>query len=210
MIRYAALTFIVSKLRGIVCCSHLLCTYGSVCCPHLLCTQAAQELHLRLRLPPLHPKHAAEIKRMVAGMGHLFAGPAGSDAQLLHFQVDLNPQGVGPKHCAAESHAGCHQADGIEDWDSAPATLLRPTLVSSSSSSKGSKVSCLLLDHVSGRLWSGCDDGRVNCWRVAPVAASGGPLEVHWAHSWLAHNGKVKCMALTPWGRLYTGEWCLC
>ena len=143
---------------------------------------------------------------MTAGMGHLFTGPAGPEAQLLHFQVNLNPQGVGPRHCAGGS-GGISQATVNEDWDSAPATLLRPTMAEGSSSSKGCRVSCMLLDHVSGRLWSGCDDGRVHCWRVAPVAASGGPPEVQWVHSWLAHNGKVKCMALTPWGRLYTGEW---
>jgi hypothetical protein len=48
--------------------------------------QAQQrELSAQIRLPPLHPKTAAPLTTLAAGLGCLFAGPVGEGGQILQW-----------------------------------------------------------------------------------------------------------------------------
>lgn len=89
-----------------------------------------------------------------------------------------------------------------EDWDSAPAAELVPRLaaIDPDAALGRSSVTCLAAHAPSGRLWAGTSDGKVHCWQVP-----GGGGAARWAHAWAAHGGKVKAMAVSPWGRLFTG-----
>jgi hypothetical protein len=93
-----------------------------------------------------------------------------------------------------------------EDWDSAPCAELVPRASPLDGSPGGAAakgaVSCLVAHPPSGRVWAGTNDGRVHCWLVA-----GGGVAAKWQHSWAAHGGRVKAMAVSAWGRLFTGEW---
>lgn len=63
-------------------------------------------------------------------------------------------------------------------------------------------MTCLAAHPPSERLWAGTSDGRMHCWRVP----EGGGGVARWLHSWRAHDGKIKGIAATPWGRVFTGD----
>lgn len=147
-----------------------------------------QELGAQIRLPPLNRKATAPLKHLAAGMGSLFAGPVDDASLLLQWAPSASgstlPMGGTP-------HKG-------EDHDSAAAAALGLG-PSAGPGSKG-RVSCVLFGAVPGRLWAGGGDGRVHCWSVAGDGSAARLL-----HSWEAHSGKVKGIALSPCGRLFTG-----
>lgn len=126
-------------------------------------------------------------------MGSLFAGPVEDTSLLLQWAPNASghtlPIGGTP-------YKG-------EDHDSAAAAALGlgHHSGSSSSSSSKSRVGCVLFGAVPGRLWAGSADGRVHCWAVA-----GDGCAARLLHSWEAHSGKVKGIALSPCGRLFTGR----
>jgi hypothetical protein len=172
------------------------------CLPTAL--QISQNLHLWLRLPPLNPKAAAPLKRLTAGSGHLFAGPAGNEGQLLHWSPRLDDASTLPAGAAP-----CR----TEDWDSAPAGELQPSSGSwSDGSSSKMAASAMCVDAAAGRLWCGFEDGSVHVWMVeaaAVAAAAGGhgsaAQTAVWLNGWKAHNGKVRSIVFTPAGHLFTG-----
>jgi hypothetical protein len=151
-----------------------------------------QELGAQIRLPPLNPKATAALKHLSAGMGALFAGPVDDATLLLQWNTSSSGSSL-PMGGAAYRQ---------EDHDSAAAAALGQGHlpgIGSSSSSK-SRVSCVVFGPVPGRLWAGCADGRVHCWDVGGDGAAARLL-----HSWEAHSGKIKGIALSPCGRLFTG-----
>ncbi|KAF8071307.1 IP5P13 [Scenedesmus sp. PABB004] len=163
---------------------------------------AVQELNAQIRLPPLNPKAAAPLKLLAAGLGSLFAGPAGDAGQLLQWTPSEGggtlPRGAG-RPCASEDH------------DSAAAAELAPHPVGGfdagfggppgGGAGKASRVTCLALAPGPARLWAGTSDGVVHCWSLDD---DGGVARL--LHSWLAHNGKIKALAVSPAGRLFTGS----
>ncbi len=177
-----------------------------------------EELHMQVRLAPLHPKASAPIKHLAAGLGCLFAAPSLEPGGMLQWGMKAHDhQAAGSAASSPASSkaslprnydvvpglpAGGTQAPG-EDWDSAPCAGVSPQpALQSIREGKPPRVSCLLLDAGSGRLWAGCDDGRVCCWGVETGKAA------RCQHSWVAHRGsKVKALVLTPWGKVITGGW---
>lgn len=152
-----------------------------------------QQLHARLRLPPLNPKASPPLKLLASGLGSLVAGPAGEGGELLQWA---------PSEAGTTLPRGGH-ACAREDHDSAACAELRPVLCDGGGAgSAGSKcrVSCLLLAPGPGWLWAGCTDGTVHCWALGHDGAA-----ARWIHAWVAHSGKVKALAVTPSGRLLTG-----
>ncbi|GFR43882.1 hypothetical protein Agub_g5011, partial [Astrephomene gubernaculifera] len=95
-----------------------------------------------------------------------------------------------------ELPAGPGVQRAAEDWDSAPAAaLVLPPGVSDS------PVTCMLVDPAGGSMWTGHKDGKVVRWSVWPGRVAS------YEHHWKAHNrSKVTCLALTPWGELWTGS----
>lgn len=150
-----------------------------------------RELGAQIRLPPLNPKGTAPLKHLAAGMGSLFAGSVADASLLLQWCPSTSgstlPMGGSPSR--------------NEDHDSAAAAALGPGQYASSGSK--CRVSCVLFGSVSGRLWAGCADGKVYCWELA-----GDGSVARLLHSWEAHSGKVKGIALSPSGRLFTGAHC--
>ena len=163
---------------------------------------AEKQLSALLRLAPLRPKAAAPLKRLLLLNGCLFGAPAGDGAQLLQWCVGRALRGA-----AAGGSGGSTLPDGArrapsEDWDSAPCALLETRLaaIDPDAAAAKSAVTCLAGHAPSGRVWAGTSDGRVHCWQVA------GPGEpARWLHAWVAHVGKVKAVAVSPWGRVFTG-----
>jgi WD40 repeat protein len=149
-----------------------------------------QELGAQIRLPPLNPKATAPLKHLAAGMGSLFAGPV-DDASLL---LQWSPSSSGSTLPIGGS------AHRREDHDSAAAAALGSGSQHGSASSSKGRVSCVLFGAVPGRLWAGCADGKLLCWEAA-----GDGSVARLLHSWEAHSGKVKGLALSPSGRLFTG-----
>eukprot|EP00775_Hariotina_reticulata_P006490 gene6490-6717_t len=167
---------------------------------HFSSQQAGErQLNAQIRLPPLNAKNAAPLKVLAAGLGSLFAGPVDDAGQL--FQWAPSPSGATLPHGAAPA--------AREDHDSAACAELKPlksldiasTAGAAFGSTKGSRVSCMLFGPGPGRLWCGCSDGTIYCWVLTPGGGA-----ARWLHSWVAHNSKVKAMALSPSGRLYTGS----
>jgi hypothetical protein len=177
-------------------------TYRDLQRVYVSALQISQNLHLWLRLPPLNPKAAAPLKRLAAGRGHLFAGPAGSEGQLLHWSPRLDDASTLP--------AG-GKACRTEDWDSAPAAELQPSSASwADGSSSKMAATAMCVDAAAGRLWCGFEDGSVHVWAVeAAAAAAGGhgsaAQAAVWLYGWKAHNGKVRSIVFTPAGHLFTG-----
>jgi hypothetical protein len=179
---------------------HACVTTGAPTCVSHLCMHVSlqvhqQELGAQIRLPPLNPKATAPLKHLAAGMGALFAGPVDDAALLLQWSASSSGSTLPMGGSAYRK----------EDHDSAAAAALGlghlPGIGSSSSSSSSkSRDSCLAFGPVPGRLWSGCADGRVHCWEVGGDGAAARLL-----HSWEAHSGKIKGIALSPCGRLFTG-----
>jgi hypothetical protein len=168
------------------------------CC--LLHTDAQQvhdgELCAQLRLPPLNPKAAAPLKLLAAGLGSVFAGPADEATPLLLQWAPNRDGSTLPAGAAA-----CPR----EDHDAGAAAVLGPPGAAASAAgaagaSKG-RISCVLFGAAPGWLWAGSADGRVHAWAVQPD----GSLAAH-LHSWQAHSSKVKALAVSPCGRLFTGE----
>ena len=145
-----------------------------------------QELGAQVRLPPLNPKATAPLKHLIAGMGSLFAGPVDDTTLLLQWcpGVSGSTLPIGGTACLREDH------------DSAAAAALS---LGHAASGKG-RVSAVLFGPVPGWLWVGTTEGKVHCWSVK------GDGSVAWLlHSWEAHSGKIKALALSPGGRLFTG-----
>ncbi|GIL46869.1 hypothetical protein Vafri_3741 [Volvox africanus] len=163
------------------------------------------QICVEVRLPPLKPKEAAWPKRMVAGMGMLFAAPGVDGVAALQWLLLPGP-GPGPeKDEGSGPHFALPRGPGVglmaqrntEDADSAPAAsvLLLPPI------SELQSTCCMLLDDISGSLWTGHKDGRVVRWRVEP-----GMLAVY-EHHWRAHvRGKITSMTLSCWGDLWTAS----
>lgn len=147
-----------------------------------------QELGAQIRLPPLNPKATAPLKHLAAGLGSLFAGPVDDTSLLLQWCPSASghtlPAGATPY--------------AREDHDSAAAAALGAGHTAGASSK--ARISCVLLGQVPGWLWAGSADGRVHCWSVR-----GDGSVARLLHSWEAHSGKVKGLALSPSGRLFTG-----
>lgn len=153
-----------------------------------------QELGAQIRLPPLNPKATASLKHLAAGMGSLFAGPVDNASLLLQWSPSTSGSTL-PMGGSAYRN---------EDHDSAAAAALGPGQLGSAGSK--CRVSCVLFGAVPGRLWAGCADGKVFCWEAA-----GDGSVARLLHSWEAHSGKVKGLALSPSGRLFTGAGaCVC
>ncbi|GLC43102.1 hypothetical protein PLESTM_001431000 [Pleodorina starrii] len=175
------------------------------------------QICVEVRLPPLKPKGATWPKRLVAGMGLLFAAPGGDGVAALQWWLHAGGGEVGQG--AAQGHApgqgqpagphfalppgagaGAAQAAAgrsAEDADSAPAaSVVLPPPVSDLSA-----TCCMLLDDVSGSLWTGHKDGRVVRWIVEPGRTAA------YEHHWRAHvRGKITYMTLSPWGDLWTAS----
>ncbi|KXZ53097.1 hypothetical protein GPECTOR_8g88 [Gonium pectorale] len=167
------------------------------------------QICVEVRLPPLKPKEAAWPKRLVAGLGAAFAAPGADGVAALQWCLLPGAQpapGPGHAHSPGVEDAGAGPrfdlppVPGVqraqEDWDSAPAAALPlpPALPDSG-------VSAMLVDELSGSLWTGHKDGRVVRWSVGP----GRPAL--YEHHWKAHaRGKVTCLAMSPWGELWTGS----
>ncbi|EFJ50943.1 hypothetical protein VOLCADRAFT_88385, partial [Volvox carteri f. nagariensis] len=155
------------------------------------------QICVEVRLPPLKPKDAACPSRLVSGMGLLFAAPGTEGVAALQWW--LQP-GSGPRFAmSVGSGTGSVMLAPrcTEDADSAPAAavLLAPPV------SDVQPTCCMLLDDVSGSLWTGHKDGRVVRWSVEP-----GRVAVY-EHHWRAHvRGKITSMTLTPWGDLWTAS----
>lgn len=143
---------------------------------------------MQIRLPPLNPKATAPLKHLAAGMGSLFAGPVDDSTLLLQW----SPSTTGSTLPIGGS------AYRNEDHDSAAAAALG--LGQFGSAGSKCRISCVLFGAVPGRLWAGCADGKVCCWALA-----GDGSVARLLHSWEAHSGKVKGIALSPSGRLFTG-----
>lgn len=172
----------------------------SPCAPRACATHASfcafvqvhqQELGAQVRLPPLNPKATAPLKHLAAGLGSLFAGPVDDTTLLLQWSpsVSGNTLPMGSTPAVREDH------------DSAAAAAL------SAGQAAGSKarVSAVLFGPVPGWLWAGNTDGRVHCWSVKADGSAA------WlVHSWEAHSGKIKALALSPCGRLFTGMGACC
>lgn len=157
-----------------------------------------QNLHAQLRLPPLSAKTAAPLKIVAAGLGCLYAGPAGDAGQILQWA---------PRDSGSTLPSGAKQHPQ-EDHDSAECADLAPQKASTFGDfgaavgiSKPGKVSCMAVAPGPGWLWCGTTEGMVYCWAMGQ---SGGVA--HLLHSWTAHSGKVKGIAVSPGGRLVTGE----
>ncbi|GIL70795.1 hypothetical protein Vretimale_3892 [Volvox reticuliferus] len=163
------------------------------------------QICVEVRLPPLKPKEAAWPKRMVAGMGMLFAAPGGDGVAALQWLLlsgaglgQGRDEGSGPHFALPRgSGVGLMAQRNTEDADSAPAasvSLLPPA-------SELQSTCCMLLDDISGSLWTGHKDGRVVRWRVEP-----GMVAVY-EHHWRAHvRGKITSMTLSSWGDLWTAS----
>jgi hypothetical protein len=154
------------------------------------------ELCAALRLPPLAPGAAAPLRHLAAGNGCLFAGPTAHAASLL---LQWQPSAHG-----TTLPTGAASSCPYEDHDSAAAAALGAGGANSSSSSSKARVSAVLFGPVPGWLWAGGADGRVHCWAAGPDGGCARHL-----HSWAAHNGKVKALAVSPCGRLFTGALCV-
>ncbi|GBF99290.1 inositol polyphosphate phosphatase [Raphidocelis subcapitata] len=154
---------------------------------------AERPLCAHVRLAPLRPKEAAPLKRLAALGGSLFAAPAGEGGQLLQWALSGALAGGGTLP------AGGQRAGG-EDWDSAACAELAPrgAPADGDGAARGA-VTCLAAHPPSGRLWAGAADGRVHCWAVGAAGEA-----ARWQHAWVAHSGKVKAMAASPEGRLFT------
>ncbi|GLI58620.1 hypothetical protein VaNZ11_000355 [Volvox africanus] len=162
------------------------------------------QICVEVRLPPLKPKEAAWPKRMVAGMGMLFAAPGVDGVAALQWLLlpgagpgSEKDEGSGPHFALPrDPRVGLMAQRNTEDADSAPAAsvLLPPT-------SELQSTCCMLLDDISGSLWTGHKDGRVVRWRVEP-----GMVAVY-EHHWRAHvRGKITSMTLSSWGDLWTAS----
>lgn len=159
-----------------------------------------QELNAQIRLPPLNPKTAAPLKTLAAGLGSLFAGPAGDAGQILQWT---------PRESGSTLPSGA-KPHPLEDHDAAECAELVPQKAPAfgdlgaavgSGGSKAGKVSCMAVAPGPGWLWCGTTEGSIHCWALGQ---SGGVAKL--LHSWLAHSGKVKGIAVTPSGRLFTGD----
>eukprot|EP00879_Flechtneria_rotunda_P025468 GHRR01027067.1.p1 GENE.GHRR01027067.1~~GHRR01027067.1.p1 ORF type:complete len:899 (+),score=342.06 GHRR01027067.1:659-3355(+) len=170
----------------------------------LLSQVLQRNLHAQIRLAPLTLKTATTLKMVIASHGSLFAGPAGDAGRILQW----SPSGIGntlprgAKATAREDHDSAASAELTPGHHNPAAAVAGAAAAAVSSGSKsGSKVSCMLVSHGPGWLWCGCTDGQIHCWCLDPA---GGPAR--WLHSWTAHNGKVKALAVSPTGRLFTGS----
>ncbi|CAL5226967.1 g9852 [Coccomyxa viridis] len=149
---------------------------------------------LDVRLPPLHPKVAAQLQFMTVGHGSLFAGPTRQGGVLQWGSIEgevsrpeLPPGVVRPQD--SWTPAG-------EDADAGPSTEVRVQ--------DAGQVTCTFADHLSNILWMGHSDGRVSAFSMgdAPGTAVNGQL----LHCWQAHRvGAITSLCRTPWGNLWTG-----
>eukprot|EP00878_Enallax_costatus_P018559 GHUV01019542.1.p1 GENE.GHUV01019542.1~~GHUV01019542.1.p1 ORF type:complete len:869 (+),score=293.46 GHUV01019542.1:298-2904(+) len=157
-----------------------------------------QTLHAQIRLPPLNAKAAPPLKTLAAGLVSLFASPAGDTGQMLQWA---------PRDSGSTLPTGAKQCP-YEDHDSAECAELNPhkasplgELGAAVGVSKPGKVSCMAVAPGPGWLWCGTTEGMVYCWSLGQ---SGGTAKL--VHSWSAHSGKVKGIAVSPSGRLFTGS----
>ena len=170
-----------------------------------------RELNAELRMPPLNPKTAAPLKVLAAGLGSLFAGPAGEAGQILQWAPRESgttlPSGAKPTPHEDHDSAACAELTpqkppaffGEQQGDFSAAAI---------SSGKSGKVSCMVVAPGPGWLWCGTTEGTVHCWSLGQ---SGGVAKL--LHSWAAHASKVKAVAISSSGKLFTGKqallhWC--
>jgi hypothetical protein len=177
-----------------------------------------------VRLPPLNPKASPPLKHLAAALGALLAAPAGDAGQLLQWTPRASGTTLPPggRAWAREDHdsAACCQlcpgaaaaaapmgptGGGLDYCYSAPthdaaAGAGGGGSGSSSSSSRAGRLTALLAAPGPARLWCGTAGGVVHCWALAPDGAP-----ARWLHAWTAHTGKIKAIALSPTGRLFTG-----
>ncbi|BDA49078.1 probable type I inositol polyphosphate 5-phosphatase 12 [Coccomyxa sp. Obi] len=152
-------------------------------------------LALDVRLPPLHPKQAAQLCLLAVGHGSLFAGPTrrGGVLQWGDVEEDIGRPDLPPGVVTLQER----WLPTDEDADAAPSTeaVIPET----------GKATCLLADELSNVLWVGHADGRVTGHNLGD--APGTAINSQQLCCWQAHRvGSVMALCRTPWGELWTGS----
>ncbi|KAL6758609.1 Endonuclease/exonuclease/phosphatase [Haematococcus lacustris] len=145
----------------------------------------SSQLCVEVRLPPLRVKDCACPKLLAAGFSSLFALPGPPGQAMLQWSAVHQQPGV---------PLGLQRATQ-EDPDMAPCGVVPLA------EGVGERPTAVLLDELSCCMWTGHSNGRVVQWKVA--AGRGAQPQ----QAWRAHGGsKVRALALTPWGDLWTGS----
>nr|ACH87585.1 hypothetical protein [Dunaliella viridis] len=143
-------------------------------------------LCVEVRLPPMHPlKDFQEPKLLATGQGNLFSLPCTPSHVMLNW-------------ADTQGHLGLPQSiihAAMEDTDSTPcAAVPMPDPACE-------KATAVLVDELSSTMWTGHKKGRVCRWSI------GKSFGARCEQVWSAHRDhKVRSMALTPWGELWTGS----
>ncbi|CAL8463974.1 g3509 [Coccomyxa elongata] len=152
-------------------------------------------LALDVRLPPLHPKQAAQLCLLAVGHGSLFAGPTrrGGVLQWGDVEGDIGRPDLPPGVVTLQER----WLPPDEDADASPSTeAVVP---------ETGKATCLLADELSNVLWVGHADGRVTGHSLGD--APGTAINSQQLCCWQAHRvGTVTAICRTPWGELWTGS----
>uniref|UniRef100_A0A061RQF4 Type i inositol-trisphosphate 5-phosphatase 12-like n=1 Tax=Tetraselmis sp. GSL018 TaxID=582737 RepID=A0A061RQF4_9CHLO len=142
---------------------------------------------LDVRLTPLNPKQADDLRVLCAAAGGLLAACTG------HGSARIFQWGRAEGNIRAPDGSGEERVPQGQDPDMATAADLQDK-------STG-EVTCMLADELAQVVWTGHKDGYVVAWELG----ASGSAQMKRMHSWKAHRGsRIVAMCTTARGDLWT------